>query len=155
MTKNGKYTQIKTVRLTKEQEANLTNMGATIRDAVEYYLLNNMNELQKLKNREKYLLKQIPKLERELNNLKEELKEIREELGHNTDKDQVQIEVIDAGDRITRNCEISNRGKTDNMALANYMESKECKKILDCVMGEYGITDSKEFTTKVYEYLGL
>ena len=60
MVKKGNYTQVKTIRITKEQEAKLEDFGVNIRDAIEYYILNNTNELKKLKNREKYLLNEIP-----------------------------------------------------------------------------------------------
>ena len=38
MVNNEKYTQIKSVRLTKEQEDILEQMGVSIREAIEYYI---------------------------------------------------------------------------------------------------------------------
>lgn len=155
MTKYGKYTQIKTVRLTKKQEDTLKEMGVNIRDTVEYYIENNTNELQRLKQRERYLLKQIPILEEELNNLKGELKEVSEKLGHNTDKDQVQIEVSIAGDRILHNCKVLNKNKTDTETLANYMLSPDGKQTLNTIIGEFNIKDKEEFKKKISKYLGI
>lgn len=155
MTKNGKYTQIKTVRLTKKQEDTLKEMGVKIRDTIEYYIENNTNELQRLKQRERYLLKQIPILEDELNNLKEELKEVSEKLGHNTDKDQVQIEVSIAGDRILNNCKVLNNNKADNETLANYLLSYDGKQTLNNLIGELNIKDKEEFKNKISKYLEI
>ena len=55
MANNGKYTQNKTVRLTKEQKDSLEQMRVSIREAIEYYIVNNTNELHQLKQRQKYL----------------------------------------------------------------------------------------------------
>ena len=55
MANNGKYTQNKTVRLTKEQKDPLEQMRVSIREAIEYYIVNNTNELHQLKQRQRYL----------------------------------------------------------------------------------------------------
>ena len=134
MLKHEKYTEHKTVRLTKTQTDYLEQMGISIRDAIDYYIENNTNKLQKLKQRERYLLNKIPLLETELDKLKEELKEISEELGHTIDKEQLQIEVVTAGDRILQNCKVTHNGKTDKTTLGNYILSPACKQILNNYM---------------------
>ena len=155
MAKHEKYTEHKTVRLTKTQTEALEQMGVSIREAVEYYIGNNTNTLQKLKQRQRYLSKQIPILEDELNKLEEEFKEVNEKLGHTSDKEQLQIEVITAGDRILKNCELNRYGKTDKTTLTNYMFSSMGKQTLNKVIEEYNIKDPEEFINKVYEYLEL
>ena len=155
MAKHEKYTEHKTVRLTKTQADTLEQMGVSIREAVDYYIGNNTNEIYKLKQRQKYLSKQIPILEDELNNLKEEFKEVNEKLGHTIDKGQLQIEVITAGDRILQNCKVTHNGKTDKTTLENYIVSSAGKKTLDNVIREYNIKDPEGFKNKLHEYLEL
>lgn len=155
MVKKGNYTQVKTVRLTKEQEDKLDDLGVSIRDTVQYYIDNNTNELRKLKNREKYLLTEIPRLETELNNLKEELKEVRVKLGQNPEENQANLEVTIAGDRILANCKIQNNGQVDNLTLANYMDTKQANRILEAVIVEYGIKETENFKNNVCKYLKL
>ena len=155
MVNNGKYTQIKTVRLTKEQEDTLKQMGVNIRETVEYYIINNTNKLQKLKQRQRYLSKHIPIMENELNKLKEEFKEVKNKLGHNIDKGQLQIEVVTAGNRILQNCKVTHKGKTDKLTLENYILSSAGKQTLNNVIVEYNIKHPEEFINKVYKYLEL
>ena len=155
MTKKGNYTQVKTIRITKEQEDKLEDLGVSIREAIEYYILNNTNELKKLKNREKYLLNEIPIKEKELNTLKNELKEVRVKLGQNPEENPSNIEVILAGNRILENCKITNDGKVDINTLANYMMSKKAKNILNNIVNEYSIKDKEIFKKKVSDYLKL
>ena len=155
MVKHEKYTEHRTVRLTKTQTDSLEQMGVNIRDAVDYYIENNTNELQKLKQRERYLLNKISILETELDKLKKELKEVSNKLGHSMDKGQLQIDVKVAGDRILQNCKVTHNGKTDKITLGNYMLSSACKQTLDNVIGEYKIKDPEEFINKVYKYLEL
>ena len=155
MAKHEKYTEHKTVRLTKTQTEYLEQMGVSIRDAVEYYIENNTNKLQKLKQRERYLLNKIPLLETELDKLKGELKEVSEELGHTIDKGQLQIDVKVAGDRILQNCKVTHKGKTDKLTLENYILSSAGKQTLNNVIVEYNIKHPEEFINKVYKYLEL
>ena len=155
MANNRKYTQIKTVRLTNTQVDSLKQMGVSIREAIEYYIVNNTNELQKLKQRQRYLSKQIPILKDELNKLEEEFKEINEKLGNTIDKGQLQIEVITAGDRILQNCKVTHKGKTDKTTLENYILSSAGKQTLNNVIGEYNIKNPEKFKHKVYNYLEL
>ena len=155
MTNNRKYPQIKTVRLTNAQVDSLKQMGVSIREAIEYYIVNNTNELNRLKQRQRYLSKQIPIVEDELNKLKEEFREVNEKLGHTTDKGQLQIEVVTAGNRILQNCKITHKGKTDKTTLENYMLSSAGKTTLNTVIGKYNIKDPEEFIKKVYKYLEL
>ena len=155
MVKHEKYTEHKTVRLTKTQTDSLKQMGVSIREAIEYYIVNNTNELQKLKQRQRYLSKQIPILKDELNKLEEEFKEISEKLGNSIDKESLQIEVITAGDRILQNCKVTHKGKTDKTTLENYILSSAGKQTLNNVIGEYNIKNPEKFKNKVYNYLEL
>ncbi len=155
MVKHEKYTEHRTVRLTKTQTDSLEQMGVNIRDAVDYYIENNTNELQKLKQRERYLLNKISILETELDKLKKELKEVSNKLGHTMDKGQLQIDVKVAGDRILQNCKVTHKGKTDKTTLENYIVSSAGKQTLNNVIMEYHIKNPEKFKNKVYEYLKL
>ena len=155
MVKKGNYTQVKTVRITKEQEDKLDDLGVSIRDTIQYYIDNNTNELRKLKNREKYLLNEIPRLEKQLTEYKDELREVRVKLGQNPEENQANLEVTIAGNRILENCKVQNNGKTDIVTLANYITSKPAERILEAVIVEYGIKDKENFKNLVCKYLKL
>lgn len=155
MVKNGIYTEMVGIRLTKEQKQYLEENQLTLRDTVEYYIDNNTNETKKLKNREKYLIKLITDLEDEITKAKEELTEVRVKLGNSPDENQLTIDIVTARDRITNNCKIRNDGKINTRILANYMETSEAKRILKTVIIEYSIKDKDNFIKEVYNSLGL
>lgn len=155
MVKNGKYTEMVGTRLTKEQKQYLDENEITIRDTVEYYINNNTNETKKLRNREKYLIRHLKELEEETERAKEELKEVRVKLGATPEENQLTIDIITAKDRLINNCKIRNDGKINTRILANYMDTREAKQLLNTVIIEYSIKDKDKFIKEVFKSLNL
>ena len=150
-----KYTEMVGIRLTKSQKNYLKENDVNLRDTLEYYIDNHMNETKKLRNKEKYLIKSIKDLEEEINNLKYELIEVRVKLGANPDENQSTIELVTAKERILNNCKIENNGKINKQILINYMNSKKAKRIIEAIIIEYNIQDRDNFIKEVYKSLDL
>ena len=155
MVKQGQYTEMVGIRLTKEQKQYLEENELTLRDTVDYHMEYNTNETKRLKNKEKYLIRQIKDLEEEINQAKEKLKEVRVKLGVKPDENQLTIEIITARDRLTNNCKIKNNGKLNTRILANYMRSNEAKRIIETVIIEYKIKEKEKFISEVHKALDL
>ena len=113
------------------------------------------NETKRLRNEEKQLIKTINELEEQLTKAREDLKEVRVKLGEKPDENQITIEIITAKDRIINNCKIKNNGKVNTRILANYMDTREAKRILESVILEYSVKDKDKFIEEVYNSLGL
>lgn len=80
MAKKDSYNKTASFKINSEQQEYINELkaeGISLRDVLEYYRMNNTNETKKLQNREKYLLKKIDNLKRELELAVDELREVR------------------------------------------------------------------------------
>lgn len=155
MSTNGQYTEMVGTRITKAQKQYLDDNELNLRDIIDYHMDTHTNETKRLRNEEKQLIKTIKELEEQLTKAREDLKEVRVKLGEKPDENQITIEIITAKDRIINNCKIKNNGKVNTRILANYMGTREAKRILESVILEYSVKDKDKFIEEVYNSLGL
>lgn len=155
MSTNGQYTEMVGTRITKAQKQYLDDNELNLRDIIDYHMDTHTNETKRLRNEEKQLIKTIKELEEQLTKAREDLKEVRVKLGEKPDENQITIEIITAKDRIINNCKIKNNGKVNTRILANYMNTREAKRILESVILEYSVKDKDKFIEEVYNSLGL
>lgn len=155
MSTNGQYTEMVGTRITKAQKQYLDDNELNLRDIIDYHMDTHTNETKRLRNEEKQLIKTIKELEEQLTKAREDLKEVRVKLGEKPDENQITIEIITAKDRIINNCKIKNNGKVNTRILANYMDTREAKRILESVILEYSVKDKDKFIEEVYNSLGL
>lgn len=155
MSTNGQYTEMVGTRITKAQKQYLDDNELNLRDIIDYHMDTHTNETKRLRNEEKQLIKTINELEEQLTKAREDLKEVRVKLGEKPDENQITIEIITAKDRIINNCKIKNNGKVNTRILANYMDTREAKRILESVILEYSVKDKDKFIEEVYNSLGL
>ena len=155
MSTNGQYTEMVGTRITKAQKQYLDDNELNLRDIIDYHMDTHTNETKRLRNEEKQLIKTIKALEEQLTKAREDLKEVRVKLGEKPDENQITIEIITAKDRIINNCKIKNNGKVNTRILANYMDTREAKRILESVILEYSVKDKDKFIEEVYNSLGL
>lgn len=155
MSTNGQYTEMVGTRITKAQKQYLDENELNLRDIIDYHMDTHTNETKRLRNEEKQLIKTISELEEKLTQAREDLKEVRVKLGENPDENQLTIDIVTAKDRITNNCKIRNDGKVNTRILANYMDTREAKRILESVILEYSVKDKDKFIEEVYKSLGL
>ena len=155
MSTNGQYTEMVGTRITKAQKQYLDDNELNLRDIIDYHMDTHTNETKRLRNEEKQLIKTINELEEQLTKAREDLKEVRVKLGEKPDENQITIEIITAKDRIINNCKIKNNGKVNTRILANYMDTREAKRILESVILEYSVKDKDKFIEEVYTSLGL
>ena len=155
MSTNGQYTKMVGTRITKAQKQYLDDNELNLRDIIDYHMDTHTNETKRLRNEEKQLIKTIKELEEQLTKAREDLKEVRVKLGEKPDENQITIEIITAKDRIINNCKIKNNGKVNTRILANYMDTREAKRILESVILEYSVKDKDKFIEEVYNSLGL
>lgn len=155
MVKQGQYTEMVGIRLTKEQKQYLEENELTLRDTVDYHMEYNTNETKRLKNKERYLIRVINDLEEEITQAKEDLKEVMVKLGKKPDENQLTIDIVTARDRLIDNCKIKNNGKYNTRILANYVSSSEAKRIIENVIIEYKVKDKDKFIKKVHKALDL
>lgn len=155
MSTNGQYTEMVGTRITKAQKQYLDDNELNLRDIIDYHMDTHTNETKRLRNEEKQLIKTINELEEQLTKAREDLKEVRVKLGEKPDENQITIEIITAKDRIINNCKIKNNGKVNTRILANYMNTREAKRILESVILEYSVKDKDKFIEEVYNSLGL
>ena len=155
MSTNGQYTEMVGTRVTKAQKQYLDDNELNLRDIIDYHMDTHTNETKRLRNEEKQLIKTIKELEEQLTKAREDLKEVRVKLGEKPDENQITIEIITAKDRIINNCKIKNNGKVNTRILANYMDTREAKRILESVILEYSVKDKDKFIEEVYNSLGL
>lgn len=155
MSTNGQYTEMVGTRITKAQKQYLDDNELNLRDIIDYHMDTHTNETKRLRNEEKQLIKTIKELEEQLTKAREDLKEVRIKLGEKPDENQITIEIITAKDRIINNCKIKNNGKVNTRILANYMDTREAKRILESVILEYSVKDKDKFIEEVYNSLGL
>ena len=155
MVKQGQYTEMVGIRLTKEQKQYLEENKLTLRDTVDYHMEYNTNETKRLKNKERYLIRVINDLEEEITQAKEDLKEVMVKLGKKPDENQLTIDIVTARDRLIDNCKIKNNGKYNTRILANYVSSSEAKRIIENVIIEYKVKDKDKFIKEVHKALDL
>ena len=155
MSTNGQYTEMVGTRITKAQKQYLDDNELNLRDIIDYHMDTHTNETKRLRNEEKQLIKTIKELEEQLTKAREDLKEVRVKLGEKPDENQIIIEIITAKDRIINNCKIKNNGKVNTRILANYMDTREAKRILESVILEYSVKDKDKFIEEVYNSLDL
>lgn len=155
MSTNGQYTEMVGTRITKAQKQYLDDNELNLRDIIDYHMDTHTNETKRLRNEEKQLIKTIKELEEQLTKAREDLKEVRVKLGEKPDENQITIEIITAKDRIINNCKIKNNGKVNTRILANYMDTREAKRILESVILEYSVKDKDKFIEEVYNSLDL
>ena len=155
MSTNGQYTEMVGTRITKAQKQYLDDNELNLREIIDYHMDTHTNETNRLRNEEKQLIKTIKELEEQLTKAREDLKEVRVKLGEKPDENQITIEIITAKDRIINNCKIKNNGKVNTRILANYMDTREAKRILESVILEYSVKDKDKFIEEVYNSLGL
>ena len=155
MSTNGQYTEMVGTRITKAQKQYLDDNELNLRDIIDYHMDTHTNETKRLRNEEKQLIKTIKELEEQLTKAREDLKEVRVKLGEKPDENQITIEIITAKDRIINNCKIKNHGKVNTRILANYMDTREAKRILESVILEYSVKDKDKFIEEVYNSLDL
>jgi len=155
MVKQGQYTEMVGIRLTKEQKQYLEENELTLRDTVDYHMEYNTNETKRLKNKERYLIRVINDLEEEITQAKEDLKEVMVKLGKKPDENQLTIDIVTARDRLIDNCKIKNNGKYNTRILANYVSSSEAKRIIENVIIEYKVKDKDKFIKEVHKALDL
>lgn len=155
MSTNGQYTEMVGTRITKAQKQYLDDNELNLRDIIDYHMDTHTNETKRLRNEEKQLIKTIKELEEQLTKAREDLKEVRVKLGEKPDENQITIEIITAKDRIINNCKIKNNGKVNTRILANYMDTREAKRILESVILECSVKDKDKFIEEVYNSLGL
>ena len=158
MKEKEKLTCILQTRVTRTQKDQIDEMGANLREIVQYYIDNKTNPILDLKNRQRVLLKEIPKLEKELSEKKEELKEVNEQLGIPNDENIATLEVSTIAERIKDNCQTTNGGKCDKDALVSFISSKKGKAIIYHGLGEFGIKEQTKrelFMINIVRYLKL
>ena len=155
MSVNGQYTEMVGTRITKEQKQYLDENELNLRDIIDYHMETHTNETKRLRNEEKKLIKTIKELEEEITKARENLKEVRVKLGEKPDENQLTIDIVTARNRIINNCKIRNNGKINTRILANYVDTKEAKRILESVILEYRVKDKDKFIKEVYKSLEL
>ena len=145
-------------RITRTQKDKIDELGVSLREIIDYYIVHNTNPTLELKNRQARLLREIHDMENDLSDKEKELNEVNIKLGVSIDEKTATLEVSTIGERIKSNCQSHNGGKCDKSALGNYIQSESGKTILKKGLLEFNIRDNekrKKFIEDVFKYLSI
>jgi len=158
MKENERLDYILQSRVTKTTKDQIDELGVSLREIVDYYIVHNTNPTLELKNRQRRLMKEIGEMEEALSEKKEELKEVNIKLGVPIDENIATLEVSTIGERIKDNCQKENNGKCDKSKLSNFIISGRGKQLLKLGLSEYNIRDKEKrqrFIEDVFKYLSI
>lgn len=156
MANKGAYNKTASFKVNKEQQDYIKQLkadGVSLRDVLEYYRLFNTNETKRLENREKYLVKHITELEKELEDSKEELKEVRTKLDKPTADNQSRFDLQDGLKIITERVKIKYGSKANIDRARDYLETNEADRVLTPVISKYNIKDVETFKTELLKWI--
>lgn len=152
MKDNERYTEIKTVRLTKSQVQKLEKLGLSIRDAVVFCIDRMENPKLKLIDRKRELEKDIKNREFGLKQLNEELEEINKELGTTKEMEEtLSLDIILDGNKIIDNYKTWN--KDGKLNIEQYFLNKRFKRVLNHCIIEHGQENPKEYEKQLIKYI--
>ena len=158
MAKDEKLDYTRTTRFSKSQIDYIDELkaeGISIRDVLDFYIINHTTERKKLLNEEKCLMIRIKELEKELNESKEKLKEVRLKLGKVPTDNQETLDIIEGKELILERCESKYGNKLNKNRIEEFLETKDAKRILNRVMAKYDIKDFEKWKKELLDKINM
>lgn len=158
MSKDEKLDYTRTTRFSKSQIDYIDELkaeGISIRDVLDFYRINNMTEIKRLKNEERCLINQIKELEKELEKSKNELIDVRIKLGKSPIDNQETLDIIEGKELLIQRCK-SKYGKTFNKdRIEEFLKTNESNRILNPIIVQYGIKDIEKWKNELLDKINL
>lgn len=152
---NQPYNRTVSFKVSKEQESyikDLKNDKINLRDVLEYYKIHHTNKIKELENREKELIREKNKLEKQLEDCNKELTQVRIELDKAPDDNQSRFDIED-GLKIV-NERLAYKYKNPNYDRAkDFLATLEADRVLAPVISKYNIRDVETFKKELLDWI--